>query len=239
MLADKGQSRPLAGLRDGLHQPAEQFCKLIAFVAKLLPEWRNDPKRSEAFAEDALSDQLCDYLNAKSRLQPSYDSFQFQRETRDDDSPSRNLDITAKPAGASIVVSGRTYSIYDIFLPIECKRLPTPNGETRDEREYLFDQHRSGGGGVQRFKLGHHGANHTVAAMIGYIQEHDIPHWSDKIAGWIGGLIAAPTPLWNMMDAIALEKHDKPQRLAILRSRNNRSNDLPDVDLHHIWIEMN
>lgn len=239
MLADRGQPRPVsAGLREGLHKPAAQFLALIRFIAGLLPKWRDDPRRcATETAEDKLSEQLCDYLNAESRKQPGPDSFQFQREPRDETNPTRNLDIAAKPAGESIKASRRAYSLYDTFLPIECKRLPMPGGAKRDVREYVFDSHRSAGG-IQRFKAGHHGAAHSVAAMIGYIQQDDIPGWKSQIDGWINGLVAAPTPDWSAADCLELEHHDAGQRLAVFNSRHVRTGDLPDIALSHLWIEM-
>ena len=238
MLADWGQPPASAGLRDGLHKPATQFMALIRFIAGLLPNWRDDPTRDATeTAEDKLSEQLCDYLNAESRKQPGPDSFQFQRETRDETEKIRNLDIAAKPAGETINVSGRAYSHYDIFLPIECKRLPMPGGAKRDAREYVFDSHRSAGG-IHRFKAGHHGAAHSVAAMIGYVQQDDIPGWKSQIDGWINGLVAAQTPDWSAADCLALEHHDAGQRFAALNSRHVRKGDLPDIALSHLWIEM-
>ena len=241
MLADGGQPRPVsAGLHEGLHKPAAQFFALIRFIAGLLPKWRDDPKRSAAeTAEDKLSEQLCDYLNAESRKQPGPDSFQFQREPRDETNPNRNLDIAAKPAAESIKVSGRAYSIYDIFLPVECKRLPMPEpkNKSRDEREYVFGAEKSAGG-IQRFKEGHHGAKHRVAAMIGYIQQGDIRDWQTQIDGWINGLVTAPMPDWSTADCLSLEHHDAGQRLAVLNSNHVRPGDLPDIALSHLWIEM-
>ena len=85
MLADRGAKGPVAeGLRAGLHLPATQFRKLFAFVGAALPFWRDDDLRTPETAEDALSDQLCDYLNDAARSVPGFDAFKFQRETRDD-----------------------------------------------------------------------------------------------------------------------------------------------------------
>jgi len=38
----------------------------------------------------------------------------------------------------------------------------------RDEREYVFSKFSSTGG-IQRFEAGHHGSNHVLGAMTGYI----------------------------------------------------------------------
>lgn len=238
MLADGGAIGPATvGLRAGLHLPATQFRKLVAFIAGALPFWRDDDLRTPQTAEDALSDQLCDFLNDAARSIPGFDAFKFQRETRDDRMGGRNLDIAAKPSGCSIWIGDRHYSPYDIFLPIECKRLPTPTAKKRDPREYLFSG-TSSTGGVQRFKSGAHAANHAYAAMIGYIQERDIPHWRQELGKWIDDLSTTAAPLWSADDRLELGDHDTSGRHAILHSKHARANGLSNIAMSHLWIEM-
>lgn len=225
------------GLRTGLHLPATQYRKLVAFIASALPFWRDDALRKPETAEDALSDQLCDFLNDEARISPGLDAFKFQRETRDDGKGGRNLDIAAKPSGCSIYIGDRHYSPYEIFLPIECKRLPTPAARKRDPREYLFSSHSSTGG-VQRFKSGAHAANHVFAAMIGYVQDQDIPHWQQVLGEWIEELSVSAAPLWSANDRLELESHDAGGRQAILNSIHTRVNGLSDIAMSHLWIEM-
>lgn len=240
MLADGGAPEPQSrGLVKGLHQASAQFLKLIDFIASQLPKWRDDPKRSDAVAEDVLSEQLCDYLNNKSRNVPGIESFQFQRETRDDADAKRNLDISAKPLGDWLSVGPRHYSIYEIFLPIECKRLPMPEPKrtNRDKREYLYDQHKSAGG-VQRFKASHHGANHTIGAIIGYVQEDSSDVWLSRINGWVAQLANSKADGWSESDALLLDSHDTRAKFASFSSRHARVGELCDIDLKHLWIEM-
>ena len=45
--------------------------------------------------------------------------------------------------------------------------------------------------GIQRFKAGHHGPTHTLGAMIGYVQEETTGFWNNRIANWIGDLVAS------------------------------------------------
>ncbi|MBY0300138.1 MULTISPECIES: hypothetical protein [Sphingomonas] len=238
MLADGGAIGPITeGLRIGLHLPASQFRKLVAFIASALPFWRDDSLRKPETAEDALSDQLCDFLNDAARSAPGLDAFKFQRETRDDSKGGRNLDIAAKPSGCSIWIGDRHYSPYDIFLPIECKRLPTPAAKKRDPREYLFSD-TSSAGGVQRFKSGVHAANHAFAAMIGYVQDRDIPHWRQELGKWIDELSTTAAPLWSADDRLELGNHDASGRHAVLYSNHARANGLSDIAMNHLWIEM-
>lgn len=238
MLADGGESGPITeGLRIGLHQPATQLRTLVAFIAEALPFWRDDRMRRPETAENALSDQLCDFLNDAARAAPGLDAFKFQRETRDDSEGGRNLDIAAKPSGCSIWIGDRHYSRYDILLPIECKRLPTPVASKRDPREYLCSDTNSSGG-VQRFKSGAHAAKHAFAAMIGYIQDRDILHWQRELGSWIDDLATTTAPLWSADDRLEIEDHDTARRRAILKSRHTRANGLATIAIRHLWIEM-
>ncbi|TXM67055.1 hypothetical protein FV226_22560 [Methylobacterium sp. WL12] len=188
-------------------------------------------------AEDALSDQLCDFLNDAARAAPGFDAFKFQRETRDDIKGGRNLDIAAKPSDCSIWIGDRHYSRYDILLPIECKRLPTPVARKRDPREYLYSN-ISSTGGIQRFKSGAHAANHAFAAMIGYVQTGNIPHWQRELGTWIDDLAATAAPLWSADDRLEIEDHDTTRRRAILKSQHTRANGLNTIAMRHLWIEM-
>lgn len=237
MLADGAAIGPVTeGLRAGLHLPATQFRKLITFIARALPFWRDDRLRKPETTEDALSDQLCDFLNDVARA-PGFDVFKFQREPRDDRQGGRKLDIAAKPSGCSIWIGDRHYSPYDIFMPIECKRLPTPVAKKRDPREYLFSD-KTSTGGVQRFKSGAHAANHAFAAMIGYVQDRDISHWQQELGKWIDELSTTAAPLWSIDDRLELESHDTSARRAILHSNHARANGLSDIAMSHLWIEM-
>jgi hypothetical protein len=124
-----------------------------------------------------------------------------------------------------IWIAGREYSEYRTLLPIECKRLPTPTGRGRDEREYVFSQFSSTGG-IQRFKAGHHAAARARAAMIGYVQNRDIPFWRAQLDAWIDGLVATAVQGWSPDDKLALAAHCSANRVASLRSTHQRESGL-------------
>lgn len=92
---------------------------------------------------------------------------QFRREESDEADNHRSVGLVASPSGQVILIEDHEYNEYQTPLPIECKRLPTPIGTSRDEREYLISDF-STTDGVHRFKADHHGASHERAAMIGY-----------------------------------------------------------------------
>src|SRR3546814_2402496 len=122
---------------------------------------------------------------------------------------------------SSDVCSSDLYTEYQTLLPIECKRLPTPTGTDRDEREYLYSRF-STTGGVQRFKAGHHAASHARAAMIGYVQGRDIPAWSVQLDRWIDGLAGDAVAGWLDTDKLAMVEHDPIARIASFRSDHAR-----------------
>jgi hypothetical protein len=159
-------------------------------------------------------------------------------EEPDEQNKGRKIDLVPAPCGVAICVKGRRHTDFDSLMPIECKRLPTPKRADRDEREYVISRYTSTGG-IQRFKAGNHGATHTIGAMIGYVQEETTGFWNNRVAGWIGELVAGGQPGWTSKDLLRLEREDAASRLAVLRSSHERQNDLAAIDLRHFWMEMN
>jgi hypothetical protein len=127
---------------------------------------------------------------------------------------------------------------FDSLLPIECKRLPTPRGANRDEREYVINR-RASTGGIQRFKAGHHGAAHNLGAMIAYIQEGTTTVWNKRVKEWIKDLVDSGQHGWTTKDYLQLEHDYETQRIAVFRSLHTRDRGLPDINLRHLWLRMN
>ena len=184
-----------------------------------------------------MTAQLCARLNSVSRHSPGWDFLQFRREEPDDVRAGRSIDLVVAPSGALIWIAGREYCEYRALLPIECKRLPTPAGTDRDEREYVFSEFSSAGG-IQRFKAGHHAAAYARAAMIGYVQDRNIPFWLAQVETWIDGLVAATVKGWSVDDKLHLATHQTLDRVASLQSRHQRAPDLEPILIDHLWIEM-
>lgn len=238
MLADEDEASVQAGaLGANIHLPGEWLSSLVGFIAIALPGWRDDPRRPNQTGETGLTAQLCAKLNSVSRHSPGWDFLQFRREEPDDVRAARSIDLVVAPSGALIWIAGREYSEYRAFLPIECKRLPTPNGKDRDEREYAFSQFSSTGG-IQRFKAGHHGAAHARAVMIGYVQDRDISFWRAQLDVWIDGLVATAVQGWSAGDKLELTTHHDATRVASLQSTHQRDADLEPILIDHLWIEM-
>lgn len=238
VLADDGERQAQAGSLDsGVHLPGEWLSSLIDFIGSVLPGWRDDPVRPVLTGETGLTAQFCSRLTSASRHAPGWDFLQFKREEPDETDGRRSIDLAVAPSGSVIWIEGRQYTEYQTLLPIECKRLPTPTGTDRDEREYLYSRF-STTGGVQRFKAGHHAASHARAAMIGYVQERDIPAWAIQIDEWIEGLEGGAADGWSAADKLAIVKHDTVSRIASLQSQHARRIGLGGIWIDHIWIEM-
>lgn len=238
MLADEGDRRAQAGMLDSaVHLPSEWLSSLIGFIGQVLPGWRDDPKRPAQTGEDALTSQLCARLASASRHTPGWDFLQFRREEPDEADGRRAIDLAVAPSGSIIWIEGREYTEYQTLLPIECKRLPTPSGARRDEREYLYS-HLTSTGGVQRFKAGHHGASHARGAMIAYVQGSDIAAWSAQIEEWIDDLQRDAVEGWSAADKLSIVHHNELARIARLTSVHLRGASLDAIRLDHLWIEM-
>jgi hypothetical protein len=233
MLADSPARSPGSGaLGPGIHRPGTFLQQVIEFVAEHLPGWRDDPDRPQLRSERELTSQLSAYLNAVARN--GLDVVQFQIETPDDTQHGRSIDLTALPLAQPLYVAGRRYTKFQVLLPIECKRLPTPDDPRRDPREYVTTGELARGG-IQRFKLGFHGATHAVAVIIAYIQAENAEVWVRRINEWIAEL-ARVDASWAgetlTVDATTGAVH----RARSLHSRG--ASGRAAIELQHLWIEI-
>ncbi len=211
--------------------------ELIDFIADELPRWRDHPDRSKKTAETALTSQLCGHLNTAARLSRGWDFMQFRIEEPDEHKKGRKIDLVASPCSPTVWIEGRRCTQFDILLPIECKRLPTPKDNGRDEREYIFNRHASTGG-IQRFKEGNHGAAHSLVAMIAYVQNESPKTWHERLNAWIRELGISPPFSWFKEDLLSIERVDVKVGLTTLRSLHSRGQELCDINIRHLWIEM-
>ena len=239
MLADLQDTIPQSGyLNKEVHLLATSRYELLNFIAGELPRWRDRGDRKVETAETALTSQLCAHLNSAARHSTGWDFLQFRIEEPDEQNKGRKIDLVPAPCAATVWIEGRRHTDFDTILPIECKRLPTPIGKDRDEREYVINRQASTGG-IQRFKEGHHGAAHALAAMIAYVQKETTMFWSKHVAKWIKELVEAGEPGWGTGDFLRLEQNNEEQGMAVYRSLHARDNDLGEIELRHLWLQMN
>jgi len=210
--------------------------RTLEFVRNELPGWRDDPIRPPEESEERLNAQLCKYLDVASRTKfPMVFFHHEEKQTK-----SRRVDVSAS-AVTPEVFGSTLYSIYDPFLVFEGKRLPPPNNSKR-AREYV-----TGGdekcGGIQRFKLGLHGAKHETAALIGYIQKGESREWLTTVNNWIRELAGALAfdEKWSLDEQLVAFEEDIRLRIAACTSQHPRVGEVVTkaIRLRHFWIKMN
>lgn len=236
MLADGSTPRALGLLAPDVIAESHSRTAILEFILEQLPLWRDRPDRPIRTNETALTSQLCGHLNGVARKTPGWDCLQFRVEEADETYASRKLDLIVAPAGETLMVQGRSYCDFEAILPIECKRLPTPAGSGRDEREYVATV-TGIAGGIQRYKEGKHGAVHASAALIAYVQDQSFDHWLTVIGGWIRDLYTAGIPGWSAADALVRQKQDDDAGIATHESIHSRVG-LPAICLRHLWVRM-
>jgi len=152
-----------------------------------------------------------------------------------------SVDISAPPVDV-VNFKANFYSRYDTITVFECKRLPAPS--LAREKEYVTGEtieHKNGG--IQRFKLGLHGANHDIVAMIGYLQEGSANDWHDKINKWIEELsngTITDVCVWNVSEMLNKLEICSSKGTANCRSTHNRSGAVKSdkILICHLWVTM-
>lgn len=209
--------------------------RTVAFVRQRLPEWRDDPDRPDEHSEGKLNLQLCKFLETRARGDfPMVCFYHEEPQTR-----RRRVDLSVSPLETTRI-GARQYTIYEPFLVLEGKHCPAPSSDR--EMEYV-----TGGdgknGGIQRFKLGLHGAGLSVAAMIGYIQEECPSHWHQVINGWISELATgrlSDVCSWSDAEELGKLDDDAANGVAACDSVHDRSGNVStqSIRLHHLWVQM-
>jgi len=210
--------------------------KTIDFVQEQLPLWRDDPNRPDEQSENKLNLHLCKFLDVKARnefplIRFDHEEYQFGL---------RSVDISASPI-TEVIIGASLYTIYDPVIIFECKRLPAPSSER--EKEYVTGGRKHKNGGIQRFKLGLHGADHDIAAMIGYLQKGSASDWHDKINKWIVELSSgtmADVCVWSISEMLKKFEEDSSTGIASCRSAHNRIGSAKSnkILIRHLWITM-
>ncbi|HBG26748.1 MAG: hypothetical protein A2Y10_00790 [Planctomycetes bacterium GWF2_41_51] len=209
---------------------------IINFVFEQLPNWRDDPDRSDVDSEPLLNPQLSNFLDCKAR--DNSPMFHFCHE--EPQAINRTVDMAAKTT-ENMLIEAKLYTKYDPVLVFECKRLPAP--EIKREKEYVSGKDPNKiSGGIQRFKLGHHGAKHDLAAMIGYVQDESFNHWQDKINEWILELVKNPigdSCNWNPTEILNMAKEDTSIGAVHYLSTHKRNGTVEsEIEIHHLWVMM-
>ncbi len=238
MIADTIPSTRLGSLDQWPLQAFSFRLAIITFIEGQLASWLQDPLRQRDASENALSEQLCRFLNSVSRKSKGFDGLQFNRESRDEYQRQRTSDLSVSPLDDVLLVDGRQFTKYDNVLALECKRLPTPRSNDRDEREYLYSKFGSRGG-IQRFKAGLHASQHRLVGMIGYIQVGESQSWLTTVNQWIDNVALEDTSLeWSSNDHLAITRSDVSGTVCRLTSVHSRRDGLQAIRVEHLWVQM-
>ncbi|MGH7492237.1 MAG: hypothetical protein ACREOO_07570 [bacterium] len=224
-------------ITSGLIRQDNLAMRTLHFVREQLPLWRDDPERTLEVSETRLNSQLCDFLD--SHANRFFPMVHFKHEERQTGRSS--VDLSAKLV-QGMALRAKQYTIYDSVLVFECKRLPAPSSDR--EMEYVTGGKNHRSGGIQRFKLGVHGAELNMAVMIGYVQAQSARDWYNKINAWISELCNGTIEdecIWN--DGETLEQLDEDEAMGFsnYRSVHSRADNTSNnrILIHHLWIEMN
>jgi len=219
----------------GLAAQDNLVLKTIGFVHNSLLDWRNDPNRPPEQSEKKLNLQLVKFLGSQTR-----DDFPMIRFNHEEyQRGQRSVDISATPIEHA-VIKATSYTIYDPFLVLECKRLPADRKAR--EMEYVTGLEKKSGG-IQRFKLGLHGSKLDIVVMIGYLQKDSTIYWFKKINSWISQLcsgVVKDVCNWNTDELLESFKEDPSKSISSCRSIHSRiESNSTKVEIYHFWIMMN
>jgi hypothetical protein len=225
------------------HKPKESeglIPRTLAFIQEQLPAWRDYPHRPKSTSENALNPSLCAFLERKARLHQPMFLF-FHQEPQ---SARRSADISVRGTQDETVIGTRVFNAEDPYLVIEGKVVP--QSETDREKEYVAGWRKENGsptGGIQRFKLGLHGAKLETCVIIGYLLKKSASEWHALFNQWINefaGKIEYDSAKWTAADVLQELHYSSGQRLAITISQHTRPDSCVSINitLTHFLIEM-
>jgi hypothetical protein len=214
--------------------PNTQFKRVIDFLIMYLPEFSENVSKTNIYNENGLNSRLSRFItNAAKQKQ---EVFFAEKEIMEDETcgNSPRVDI-----GIYLYVDdiGIDPPLITVF---EGKRLTNQLQKNR-RREYVIGYEEKGKhiacGGIERFKLGIHGAKlkKNCAGMIGYIQDGTAENWQQKINTWIGDLSTQfYDPAWSIQEQLKHQKNN--ERLSEYSSIVNRAKS--ELYLTHLWIDL-
>jgi hypothetical protein len=178
--------------------------------------------------------QLNQHLYTSLQIESTQEPFFFHKEWEEGQTGelSRRSDVAVQ-AHEGLQVQGMLLEAGTRFVCIEAKRLPTPG--TGRAREYV----EGGGGAIERFKRGIHGADLRQFVVVAYVQEEDHAIWLQRINGWIDDRIADSLPLlpWDGGDRLVADPGAHPP-VARHRSTSLRCTDGERLSLRHLWVDL-
>ena len=217
-------------------EPDTLRLKIVNFIYQQLPAWRDDPNRPDEQSEVKLNSQLATFLDVQARS--SFSMIRFNHE--EPQFGSRSVDISSLPS-KRMLINAKHYTIYNPVLVIECKRLPSPPPKDREKEYVTGSVPNKKRGGIQRFKLGLHGAKHDLAVMVGYIQGSSAKALHKAVNKWIFELVDKPLGdgnSWSKKEILLQLEEDVKVGVVKYYSNHSRKGKAEGIELYHLWITM-
>lgn len=199
--------------------------QIIVFVYNELTVWRDNPHYISQPQEVVLNSDLSKFLTV--RAHKCEFGVVFNNQEPQDGRFSIDLSVTYDE-------EERYDEVITVF---ECKRLPLPEKNRKDE--YVIG-YKKPTGGIQRIKLEKHGKYHDVIGMIGFVQENIFQYWQDTINNCIkriSSTLYARERYWTDQEILQEIEHDQFGRKYHGISIHPRIT-MEDIVIHHLWIQL-
>lgn len=121
-------------------------------------------------------------------------------------------------------------SVSEPLFVVEAKRLPAPIPPNSREKEYVIGDNKNGG--IERYKIGKHGAGLNECGILGFIENNDFNHWKNTINSWIQDQSKVDSS-WNISEI--LNEIETQSGCSYLDSLAIRI--AGNLKLHHFWIK--
>ena len=125
------------------------------------------------------------------------------------------------------------------FFVLEAKWLPLPKLDKAREKEYVIGNPE--GGGIERFKRGHHGAGLTQSAIVAYVKDETCNYWHMKVNDWIQELIdtsVSPEIDWNLDDLLVLQNQFDTTFKYQSKNKRIHQDKIDEIILQHYWMPL-
>lgn len=124
--------------------------------------------------------------------------------------------------------------VNDPLFVVESKRLLSQTDKSR-EKEYVIGKTKSNNpnGGIERFKLGKHGAGLNECGLLAFVEENNNSYWLSAINGWILEL-AQTDNTWSQDEVLSInEDFNVFNYLTSILKREKET-----IKLNHFWINI-
>ena len=113
------------------------------------------------------------------------------------------------------------------FFVVEAKLLPAP--EASREKEYVMGKKENGG--IERFKLGKHGAGLSCCGLLAFMSNHDKTYWMENINRWIVEFSKMNPDFWSPNEVLRNDIEGRPVYSYAIREEG-------ELMLYHFFVNI-